>query len=432
MSGFSKAKNYVISALLIAVIVVSTLLVQTFYLNGTREKADPDAYVGIAFAGNTANQAKMLIDKTDSYTNLFILATGRSDLSRNKTAVYQICDYAVSKGLSLIIDLGINDFLNVSSNTWLWQQPLSETKQNWTQRWGEKFLGIYYNDEVGGLQLDGNWTHWFLSPHHRYTSTVANNTMSLAIKELDDIYVKMFNVMGNNSTPENYDLEAKYYADILEADPGLQELKNQSIPVLMSEYGLYWWDYKAGYNVLLTELGWGDNEAEQIALVKGAARLQNKEWGAMITWKTYQAPYLDTGDEIYNQMLTAYEAGAKYVAVFDYPFNDTQNPYGVLTDDHFLALRHFWNDITQKQLPDLSQPQAALVLPSNYGWGMRNPNDKIWGFWGTDDKSQQIATVAGQLLSEYGAVLDIVYEDVAYPVSSVAYQHVYYWNQTLT
>ena len=36
---------------------------------------------------------------------------------------------------------------------------------------------------------------------------------------------------------------------------------------------------------MFAELGWNNSVAEQIALVKGAARLQDKEWGAMITWK---------------------------------------------------------------------------------------------------------------------------------------------------
>ena len=41
----------------------------------------------------------------------------------------------------------------------------------------------------------------------------------------------------------------------------------------------------------------------------------------MITWKYNETPYLDSGDEIYNQMLTSYEAGAKYIAIFDYPYD---------------------------------------------------------------------------------------------------------------
>ena len=41
---------------------------------------------------------------------------------------------------------------------------------------------------------------------------------------------------------------------------------------------------------MLTELGWNASVAQQIAQVKGAARLQDKEWGAMITWKYNECP----------------------------------------------------------------------------------------------------------------------------------------------
>ena len=27
--------------------------------------------------------------------------------------------------------------------------------------------------------------------------------------------------------------------------------------------------------------------------------------------------------------------------------------------------------------------------PKNYAWGMRYLNDRIWGYWGSDEKSQQ-------------------------------------------
>jgi hypothetical protein len=157
--------------------------------------------------------------------------------------------------------------------------------------------------------------------------------------------------------------------------------------------------------------------------------MQNKDWGAIITWKYDQIPYLDSGDQIYNQMLTSYEAGAKYISIFDYPYNQTA--YGALTNDQLLAIQRFWNDITTKKFTDLSTPEAALVLPHNFGWGMRNPNDTIWGFWLSDNRTQQIAIDISELLARYGPALDIVFDDPAYPVSNVPYQHVYYWNQTI-
>jgi hypothetical protein len=127
-------------------------------------------------------------------------------------------------------------------------------------------------------------------------------------------------------------------------------------------------------------------------------------------------------------MLASYQAGAKYIVVFNYPYEG--NDYGAMTDEQFIALQRFWHDITTKSFADLSAPQAALVLPKNFGWGMRNPNDTIWGFWITDNRTQQVAIATSDLLAMYGATLDIVYEDPAYPVTNVSYQHVYYWNQT--
>jgi glutamine cyclotransferase len=72
----------------------------------------------------------------------------------------------------------------------------------------------------------------------------------------------------------------------------------------------------------------------------------------------------------------------------------------------------------------------VMVLPRNYGWGMRNPYDVIWGFWGPDDKSLQVGTVMGKLLAQYGVRLDIVYDDPAYPVSAVSYTDIHYWNES--
>ena len=101
-----------------------------------------------------------------------------------------------------------------------------------------------------------------------------------------------------------------------------------------------------------------------------------------------------------------------------------------MTDEHFNALQRFWKDITHNKFEDLNKPDAALVLPTNFGWGMRNPNDTIWGFWLTDNRTQQIAIVTSKLLTQYGARLDIVYDEPDYPISKVNYQQVYYWNQT--
>ena len=61
---------------------------------------------------------------------------------------------------------------------------------------------------------------------------------------------------------------------------------------------------------------------------------------------------------------------------------------------------------------------------------MRNLQDKIWGLWAPDSTSAQIWGIKEKLLAQYGAGLDIVYDDAQFPVAGKGYQHIYFWNQT--
>ena len=61
---------------------------------------------------------------------------------------------------------------------------------------------------------------------------------------------------------------------------------------------------------------------------------------------------------------------------------------------------------------------------------MRRPDDKIWGYWGPDEKSTQIWDITTKLLLQCRLGLDIVYDDPAFPVTG-KYSHIYYWNSTV-
>ncbi|MGA3110568.1 MAG: hypothetical protein ABSE15_00865 [Candidatus Bathyarchaeia archaeon] len=435
MSSLKRVRKYLIPAFLIVILAVS-VGAYTSYTIGSQPKATPNhLYVGVAFGGNTTEEAKVLIDKVKGYTNLFILDSGRNALTQNETAVDEICDYAVANGLSVIVNVGVQQPFD-ASRYWFWNNSLSVI-ENWKASWKDKFLGMYYNDEPGGIQLDGNWSAYFRLFQQYYgkinisAATIFDQNFLQSTKDLNQIYLKMLGYMENGTSPPNYDLEANFFVqDILEGNSGFNTLKAADVTTFTSDYALYWYDYLGGYNVMFAELGWNCSVAEQIALAKGAARMQNKEWGAMITWKYNDEPYyLGSGSQIYDQMLASYEAGAKYIAVFNYPY-DNGSLYGALTNDQLIAMQSFWNDIHNKQYPDLSGPTAVLVLPQNYGWGMRNPNDTIWGFWLTDGKTLEIAEATSALLSQYRVSLDIVYADPQYPVANMGYQHIYYWNQT--
>ena len=116
--------------------------------------------------------------------------------------------------------------------------------------------------------------------------------------------------------PKDYDAEAAWFQMLFENNEGLKSLEKAGIRTFTSDYVLYWFDYLGGYDVILAQFGWNNSYIQDIALVRGAARLQGKSWGAIITWKYTEPPYLASGEEIYNQMCTAYEAGAEYVVIF--------------------------------------------------------------------------------------------------------------------
>jgi hypothetical protein len=386
-------------------LISSTALLVSYTQSSNQTLPKESVYVGIAFCGETVEQAKTLIDKTKNYTNLFILNAGQNILCTNQIAVMEILDYATDAGLDIIVNLG------------------SYTRETWQQRfeillqardaYGDKFLGVYYDDEPAGMLMDWNWEQEF------YISTRPFGPYSAQLQEK----------LKANTHPDNYSLEAQWFNWIMERNPGHNALKTSNITTYTSDYTLYWFNYLGGYNVMLAQLGWNNSINQHLSMARGAAALQNKDWGTIITWKYRETPYLDTPDNIYEQLVASYDAGAKYITIFNWPY-DTDNPYGILTEEHFDAMERFWNQVVTKRNPSTSQAQAALVLPKDYGAALRDNHEKIWGIWQPDDKTELIHENIEKLLEEYGLGLDIVYDDPAYPLEN--YGKIYYWNQTLT
>jgi hypothetical protein len=210
----------------------------------------------------------------------------------------------------------------------------------------------------------------------------------------------------------------------------LTSIGNESdVRLFTSDFGLYWFDYLGGYNVVFAELFGTQTDAQTLALDRGAADMQNKSWGAIIEPASQSPLSLQTGGQMYDEMRQAYENGAKYVVVFNYSPSD--NGTGLLQDSQFASIQKFWNDVVQNpKVTNNVTAQDALVLPNDYGWGIRNPTDNIWGLWQHDNSSQQVWKVMQASLSKYGSKLDIVYDDPAYPTAGL-YPHVYFWNQTI-
>jgi hypothetical protein len=208
------------------------------------------------------------------------------------------------------------------------------------------------------------------------------------------------------------------------------QLSNRSFPIFTADYALYWWVYQSGYDLVLAELGWNNTVEQEIGLVRGAAGLQGKRWGTIITWKYTHPPYLTSGDEMFEQMRMSYESGAEYVIVFNYS-EDMEGPYGTLRDEHFEALERFWKNVVQSTavVHGGIKAEVAFVFPKNYGWGLRRIEDSVWGLWEPTSEAKQAWSFLQDVLANHGLRLDIVYDDVEYLLAG-KYRQVYYWNQT--
>ncbi|MCK5628813.1 hypothetical protein KAI12_05035, partial [Candidatus Bathyarchaeota archaeon] len=185
-------------------------------------------------------------------------------------------------------------------------------------------------------------------------------------------------------------------------------------------------DYKAGYDVVLAEFGWNYSRQLNVALCRGAATVLNKEWGVIIAWTYETPPYIESGAELYEDLVLAYENGAKYIVVFD---SNEEYTGGILQQEHYEAIEKFWqytqdNPKRKKGVDD----RVAFVLPKDYAYGFRGPNDKIWGIWEANEFSYQLSVDLNDALETYGAKLDIIYDDGI--ALDETYQKYIFWNGT--
>ena len=429
--------------ILIIIIAVSAVI---FVQSGTQNSANPPAFVGVSYGGNSVAECKQLIDRVKGYSNLFVLQSG--NLQRDSNAVNELGDYAVSCGMYFLPYFG--NYIESSFSVWL---------DSAKERWGSHFIGVYYGDELGGKMLD-DYSEYDDSltgdsiTKTRYGDIVVEKSNGIVIHyELNglinlfepnrggqDVYTTYYS-NGTSIVKQLGVSPSTTYQQLLDARPfksvdevaerfvnrnkdDIGFLKNRTT-VFSSDYALYWFDYQAGYDVMLAQVGWNISLNQQISLCRGAATLQNKNWGVVITWKYNSAPYLDSGNEIFNQLKRSYECGAKYFVLFNYYEDGQSNPYGTLKDEHFEALQNFWNNVVKN--PSIVQgsikADSVLVLPQNYGWGMRWESDIIWGVFKADSTTSKLWDLLQENLGIYEWNLDIVYEDSAFSLPT-QYQNV--------
>ncbi|MGD0994520.1 MAG: hypothetical protein ABR909_03230 [Candidatus Bathyarchaeia archaeon] len=368
-------------------VLLILLLILPLFLNcGLTAKAattqtSPSLYFGVDVAFGSIVATEQLIDNVSSYTNFFVIGcTG----SYNLTRLTVISQYVYDKGLTFIV---YSDKPSYPSSQWL-----EDAKNNW----GNSFLGIYYDDEEGGKQLD-QFNYPIVTAADNY-SDAANSYVSMLNWWLRS---GPFAITNSFAYPTEFQL-------------------------FTSDYALYWYDYEAGYNTVFAEFTMNYSQQFNVALCRGAAAVQNKDWGVMITWKYTQPPYMENGTELYSDMMLAYENGAKYIIVFDSNANYTQN---VLQQGQLDAMKQFWQYVqaNPRTITPVSD-RTAYVLPADYAYGFRGPQDKIWGLWPADNLTLDISMSVSTLLQMDGNNLDIVYPSPT--LESAGYQSIIYWNDT--
>ena len=374
----------------IILILVVLLLIASFFTSWkvyesriSESQYPKDLYVGVTADGNLTS-TKKLIDKIKDFSNLIIILN--PEIMKDKNSIIEVCDYAYHAGLSFFVHMSHPSYWKFNYNPLDW---LSEAKDIY----GNNFLGIYLYDEPGGNQLDLGPFREFDIDAMPYDYRDAANTYTYYL------YVQM--------------------RDFIKIDK-----------IITSDYGLYWFDYEAGYDAILCEFGANRTKEINIPLCRGAAEIHNKTWGVIITWAQDSPPYIESPSQLYDDMILAYQTGANYIVVFNFPEIE---PFGLLTEDHFKAMKQFKEFVSNNSRSKISNTQGvAYVLPENYGWGLRNPTDKIWGVWDIDEKSPIIWKSLNNFVKQYNYNFDIVYESPWTELFAIKhYNTLFWWNGTI-
>jgi hypothetical protein len=371
---------------ILAVFLVSILVFLLFLsISLVKEPSRTDFFFGVDAVSDSVEDIKRLVDEVKSYTNLIVI--GSTGITENITKLDEVCQYAYESGLCFI------PYMHITEDVPQHPQWVEDARQ----RWGSRFLGLYAFDEAGGHQIDCARPFMLVEEADNYTDA-ANEFVG----ELSEIL--------------------KHYTDYY--------ICAGDFPLFTSDYGLYWFDYEAGYDVVFCEFGWNHSRLLNVALNRGAAKMQHKDWGVIITWTYRNPPYIESGDELYYDMVLAYVSGAKYVVVFNRPMEEQ---YGILTEEHLDAMKRFWRYVHANPRPEIDGPtstQTAYVLPKDYAWGFRGVEDKVWGLW-VDELSIKIGTDLNYLLHTHHIGLDIIYDDPKYYGEFGRYSKLIFWNGTV-
>jgi hypothetical protein len=384
----------IISAVLLVFGLLVTLIGATLVVRSVADTDNPPVYVGIDVAFDDEEAVYKIADAVKGYVNLIVL--GSLNVTTDTAKLTRVCDHLYQRDFSFIVFVAFT--VEATQPPYLPPDgPSAQFFLDGMKRWGDKLLGAYVFDEAGGKYID--------------LTTKADLPYVTNYSEAAETFV----------THTGYIL--KNYSDYY-GDPSLKRYT--------SDYALYWYDYLTGYDVVFGEFVGNQSRQLSVALCRGAAKSLSKSWGTIITWKYDQPPFIEEPVQLFLDMVLAYRNGAKYIIVFNSPANHTATTeYGILTQTHLNVIKAFWY-YTKLWPPTEEFPaETAYVLPSDYGYGFRGPDDKIWGIFGPDSLSPVIWNATNSLIQKYGTRLDIVYETKTDNVPiTLPYTKLIYWNGT--
>ncbi len=379
MSG--QQTKRIAAALMAFLLIASFFVVATIFLVSPHlqsKPASPDVYVGVDAAFGTVEDTKAIIDQVRGYTNFFVV--GSTAITNDLNNITEVATYLNGIGQPFLIYSHPAVGLNFSQVQWV---------QDARQTYAGTFRGFYAYDEPGGHQIDHDYTYMCVQQAANYSEAAATYVRNLTLF--------LSGVKVGWEAPD--------------------------LPTVTSDYALYEYDYRAGYSAVLTEFVGNQSRQLSVALCRGAATVHGSDWGVMITGNK-TAGNVKSGQQLYEDMVYAYNSGGKYILVFDYP----TLAGGILRQEHFDAMQRFWQYMQAHQrLSSGASDRVAYVLPADYGYGFRSDADKVWGLWEADGTSATVWNQANSLLQEYGNRLDIVYEDSA-NLASAGYSQIIHWN----
>jgi hypothetical protein len=118
--------------LIIVILTVSALALPLAYFSNENQETnvkEEEFFFGVTYGQNTVEEAKVLIDRVQNYTNVFVVNS--SPISNNKTELDAVCSYAAEKNLHFFVY-----FFSLYAHDW--QREWAITAK---QIWGDKFLG---------------------------------------------------------------------------------------------------------------------------------------------------------------------------------------------------------------------------------------------------------------------------------------------------